>query len=370
MDLTDKKYKLKQAKTHKGRLVIDSKLPKLIEDPKKAIFLNTENASELTRIALVEFYLSRKTFSLRLNKKNKVESVFENTSSVEYFSEKNDASLFMYTSDTKKKPMNICMGSLFNNKLLDAFEFEITNMIPREYFEDKPEFDFNCQPVLIFQGEDFETNTEMNRLKIFFLDFYAQDLLEEVSITDLKKVIVFSSYQNNDNKCVKIRTFYASTINEYQINNYGLKEIGPSYDLTLRKTKITSEDDFKLACKQPRLISSEYTKNRINGLFDVTGKIYISKQNLEAASLKRYDKLLSKKRKKNKQNGNNSENEDENDNNEDDQVEEIPKHKEIKTKINDKIKHNNNDIDLIEKNEVKVNKTNKHKPKKEKKLSI
>lgn len=365
MDLTDKKYKLKQAKSHKGRLVIDSKLPKLVEDPKKAMFLNTENSSEMTRIALLELYLSRKTFSVRLNQKNKIESALVNGNSIEYFSEKNDTSLFAYTSDTKKKPMNLCLGNLFNNKLLDVFEFEITNMIPREYFDDKPEFDFNCQPVLVFQGEEFETNTEMSRLKIFFLDFYAQDLLEEVSITDLKKVIVFSSYVNNDNKYVKIRTFYASTINEYQTNDFGLKEIGPSFDLSLRQSKISTEDEFKLACKQPKLISSEYTKNRINGLFDVTGKLYISKQNLEAASLKRYDKLLSKKRRKNKEvNGETSDNNDENldknqteekDEENDDEFE-IKKSKNIKTKT-----HKNDDIKLREKKNNNKGKNKSHK---------
>ena len=54
-------------------------MPKLIEDPKKAIFLNTENSSEIMRLVMKELYETRKAFSLRFNQKNKIESVFEST---------------------------------------------------------------------------------------------------------------------------------------------------------------------------------------------------------------------------------------------------------------------------------------------------
>ena len=37
----------KKAKTHKGKVYLNSLLPKLIEDPKQCVFINTKTSSEL-----------------------------------------------------------------------------------------------------------------------------------------------------------------------------------------------------------------------------------------------------------------------------------------------------------------------------------
>ena len=42
----------KTAKTHKGKRFLASKQPKEIEDPKKCLFLNTSQSSEITKMIL------------------------------------------------------------------------------------------------------------------------------------------------------------------------------------------------------------------------------------------------------------------------------------------------------------------------------
>jgi hypothetical protein len=42
----------KKAKTHKGRLYLQKLAPKLIEDPKLSLFLNSDNSSEIMRMIL------------------------------------------------------------------------------------------------------------------------------------------------------------------------------------------------------------------------------------------------------------------------------------------------------------------------------
>ncbi len=44
----------KKAKTHKGRLYLKKQEPKLIENPKECLFLNTENSSEIMRMVLAD----------------------------------------------------------------------------------------------------------------------------------------------------------------------------------------------------------------------------------------------------------------------------------------------------------------------------
>lgn len=53
---------VKKAKTHKGRLHLQSKIPKVIEGPKESIFLNTHNTSDIMKMVLND--LVRKIFKL------------------------------------------------------------------------------------------------------------------------------------------------------------------------------------------------------------------------------------------------------------------------------------------------------------------
>ena len=41
-----------KAKTHKGRIYLQKLLPKLVEDPKQCLFLNSDNSSEIMRMVL------------------------------------------------------------------------------------------------------------------------------------------------------------------------------------------------------------------------------------------------------------------------------------------------------------------------------
>lgn len=53
------KADLKKAKTHKGRLHLESKIPKILEGPKECLFLNTDNSSELMRMVLNDLVRSQ-----------------------------------------------------------------------------------------------------------------------------------------------------------------------------------------------------------------------------------------------------------------------------------------------------------------------
>jgi hypothetical protein len=44
----------KKAKTHKGRLYLKAKEPKLVEDPKQCLFINTNKSNEILRMVLTD----------------------------------------------------------------------------------------------------------------------------------------------------------------------------------------------------------------------------------------------------------------------------------------------------------------------------
>jgi ribosome production factor 2 len=136
---------------------------------------------------------------------------------IEFFCTQNDTSLFCFTTDTKKKPMNLAIGSLFNNKILDAFEFEVANFIPIEYFSKNIEVDSYMKPIIIFQGDLFETDFELDRMRKFFLDFFRIKDLEEVDISDLRRVVVVSVAEDRE---IKIRNFQTTKFNQYNVRLY------------------------------------------------------------------------------------------------------------------------------------------------------
>ena len=110
--------------------------------------------------------------------------------------------------------MNLVLGSTFDHKILDMFEFEVTNFLPITFFSKNIEVDSHMKPVIIFQGDLFETDFEFERIKKYFLDFFRIQDLEEIEITELRRVIVLSV---SDDKEIKIRSFQASKFNEYNV---------------------------------------------------------------------------------------------------------------------------------------------------------
>jgi hypothetical protein len=48
----DKPVEMKKAKTHKGKVFLESRMPKAVEDPKTSVLINTNNSSEIMRMVL------------------------------------------------------------------------------------------------------------------------------------------------------------------------------------------------------------------------------------------------------------------------------------------------------------------------------
>ena len=249
----------KKPKTHKGKLYLESLLPKLIEDPKQCLFINTANSSEIMRMILNDLYLLRKDYSKKLNKKEKIENLTNGRDSIEFLCEKNNCSLFTFTSDIKKRPMDITFGFTFNHSILDAFNFEVTNYIPIEYFNNKKiNIDSYMKPILFFQGELFESEFEYERVKKFFIDYFRLYDVETAIISELKRIIVIS-IDNND-KIIKIRNYQIEgEIKENNLNNLNFIEIGPSLDLKVRKKWQNESNNLDYTCIQ--ILEKDNIKN-------------------------------------------------------------------------------------------------------------
>ena len=305
----------RKAKTHKGKLYLDTFKPKLIEDPKKCLFINTNNSTEIMRMVLNELYLMRKEFSKKFSRKEDIFNIVQNKERVEFLCTKNNTTFFSLSSHNKKHPMDLTLGILYDHQILDSFEFEVTNFIPMYYFKGAATINSDLKPIIIFQGELFESDFNYDRLKKFFIDYFQLYDKENVVISQLRRIIAISI--ENDEKIIKIRNYQVNgdLSNKNSLQKINLVEIGPSFDLKERKFLLADEVLYKKTLKQPKGVKEikekNIEKNKILG--EKRGRIHMQKQNLTAVSLKKYKKIMNKdrfdkKKKEAKAKENNSEN--------------------------------------------------------------
>ena len=305
----------RKAKTHKGKLYLDTFKPKLIEDPKKCLFINTNNSTEIMRMVLNELYLMRKEFSKKFSRKEDIFNIVQNKERVEFLCTKNNTTFFSLSSHNKKHPMDLTLGILYDHQVLDSFEFEVTNFIPMYYFKGAATINSDLKPIIIFQGELFESDFNYDRLKKFFIDYFQLYDKENVVISQLRRIIAISI--ENDEKIIKIRNYQVNgdLSNKNSLQKINLVEIGPSFDLKERKFLLADEVLYKKTLKQPKGVKEikekNIEKNKILG--EKRGRIHMQKQNLTAVILKKYKKIMNKdrfdkKKKEAKAKENNSEN--------------------------------------------------------------
>lgn len=89
--------------------ILDSRAPKLEENPKSLLALHGTSASKDVKALLNELVQLRKPFAKRLGKPNTARP-FEDPTSVEFLAQKNDASLFAFGSHSKKRPHCLILG--------------------------------------------------------------------------------------------------------------------------------------------------------------------------------------------------------------------------------------------------------------------
>merc|ERR1712038_502584 len=84
---------------------------------------------------------------------------------------KNDTSLMVFGSHSKKRPHNLVFGSFYDFHILDMFELGIEKYRPISEFKAEKIMS-GTKPCIMFSGEEFQNKTEYSRLKTLMLDFW------------------------------------------------------------------------------------------------------------------------------------------------------------------------------------------------------
>lgn len=263
--------------THKGKKILLKREPQIKEDAKNTLLLEGRKCSGNVRLALKDLYNLKKPLCKKLTRSNDI-TPFEDTSSIQFLVDKNDCNLFLFGSSSKKRPDNIVLGRIFEQELLDMVELGIKQYKAMSEFHNE-KVGTCVKPCLVFNGPKWAQTEEMRRLKSLFIDTFHRETVNAIRLQGIEHVLSFTLTDDNQ---ILMRSY------KIALKKSGLKtprievnEIGPSIDFSVRRTKIASEDLYKLSRKQPRQLKMVQKKNiSRDKLGNTHGRVHLGKQNI------------------------------------------------------------------------------------------
>lgn len=285
-------------KTQRGKRFLQKREGKLEENTKSVMLIRGGKTSEMVTQALKDIHVLKKPNGTMFHRKN-ILRPFEDQTSLEFFSQKNDTSLMVFGSHSKKRPHNLVFGSFYDFHILDMFELGIEKYKPISEFKAEKIMS-GTKPCIMFSGEEFQNKTEYSRLKTLMLDFWRGEKVTNIRLQGIEHLIQVTAADGK----IYFRSYRVI------LKKSGLKtprveieEIGPSFTFVLRRTHLAEESLYKEALKQPKALKAKPKKNIDHDVFGTrTGRIHMQRQDFDSLQTRKMKGLKRKKNVVNKEN--------------------------------------------------------------------
>lgn len=270
--------------------------PQQVENPKTTLFVSGQKTSQILKLAVADLCTLKRPFIERFTKKNDIHP-FDDATSLEFFSLKNDTSLLVLSLHSKKRPNCLTIARTFSHKMLDMLELYInaeTFRTLQQFKNKKPSV--GLKPLISFHGTVFEdpNQTKYTLAKSLFIDLFKGQDATEVDVEGLQYLISVSAVEPTDelpNPEIKLRFYLLRTKRSGQkLPRIEVEEMGPRMDFTLGREQFPDPDMLKQALKKPKGTEARTKKNIDTDVMgDKTGKIHVGKQdfnNLQTRKMK------------------------------------------------------------------------------------
>ncbi|KAF8467737.1 Brix domain-containing protein [Kalaharituber pfeilii] len=269
----------------RSKRALEKREPQAIENQKRTLFLQGTSASEIVKIALNDIHSLKKPHTLKFTKKNPIHP-FEDSTAFEFFSTKNDISLLLFASTSKKRPHNLTFIRTFDHRILDMIELGLDSdtFKPLSAFKNaKPAY--GMKPMLLFAGGAWDSAPRYQHLKSMFMDFFRGPTVPQIDVEGLQYIVVFSAQEvtdENPTPKVHFRTYLIQTKRSGQkLPRIEVEEMGPRMDFSLRRVKEPEDEMMKEALKQAKKLEPKTRKNiSMDIMGDKIGRIHTGKQDL------------------------------------------------------------------------------------------
>ncbi|OTB19762.1 hypothetical protein K445DRAFT_313536 [Daldinia sp. EC12] len=281
---------LRQIKPRNARSkrALEKKAPKVVENPKTALFLRGTTCSQVVQDALTDLYSLRQPLAKKFTKKNAIHP-FEDPASLEFFSEKNDTSLLVFGSSSKKRPHTLTIARTFASKILDMLELHLDPESFRRISQFKGrKFAVGLRPMMLFSGTAFESPVanEYTMAKSMLIDLFKGDTSsDKIDVEGLQYIVSVSAEEpvgDAVKPAIHLRIYLISTKRSGQrLPRVEVEEMGPRMDFRVGRMQEPEEAVLKEAMKTAKL-GEEKTKKNVttDSIGDKIGRIHLGRQDL------------------------------------------------------------------------------------------
>ena len=286
-----------EAKTTKGKRFLEARAPQQVEYVKRLLLLYGHRTSQTVKDVMVELkHLRDKMECRHLTRKNENILPFESggETTLEFLCGKQDCGAFVVGSSTKKRPHNLIFGRVYNEKIYDLLEAGI-DKFEKQTFGSGSEEDgkqtlvFSPKPSFAFAGEEFENDEEYKQFKSIMLDSFRGRIVDTINLKGVDRVILCTPSVTKKRQ-VMLR-HYAIKLKKSgsRVPRVELVDIGPSLDLTFRRTRAAPVDVQKEAViRVDEGIKRKKQKNVSDDILEGTvGRIWMQPQDIDSVPLKK-----------------------------------------------------------------------------------
>ncbi|KAF2480378.1 Brix domain-containing protein [Neohortaea acidophila] len=279
-----REVKPKNARTKR---YLDNKAPQSVENPRTTLFLRYTTSSEVVNLVLKDLNALKRPLAVKFSKKNNIHP-FEDASSFEFLSDKNDASMIVFGSHSKKRPNCLTFVRLFDYKVLDMVEMMIDadSMRTIQQFKTATKPAVGLKPLLSFSGSAFEspTSNAYTMIKSMFTDLFKGPDVDNIDVEGLQYMIHFSVDEEEGEvkpsvhmRCFLLKTKKSGT----NLPRVEVEEMGPRIDFRVGRTREPDPEMWKASMRKPKSLEAKPKKNVETDIIgDKVGRIHLGKQDL------------------------------------------------------------------------------------------
>jgi len=274
----------------------------------------------------------KRPHTIAFNKKNDIRPFDASSTaiaSLEFWTVKNDASLFVIGQTTKKRPHGLTFVRMYDSKVLDMIEVGVDGMISMSEFKASLERFFvlldahflslqktpkatpGHKPLLHFASELFDSHPRFIQLKSMLISFFNGEEIESICLPGIEHVISITcgptpsslistaaSSQEDTSSLPKvhIRAYTIKLLaSGTRIPRVELVPMGPSIDFTMRRHLPADVDLLKQALKRPKIKKTDIEKGLgkkiknkdVDDMGDLRGRVHIAKQDLNKLQMRK-----------------------------------------------------------------------------------
>ncbi|KAG0701043.1 Brix domain-containing protein [Suillus ampliporus] len=302
----------------RSKRALEAREAKEVEDVRTAIFVKGTHTGEIVNGVMQELMALKRPNAISFSKKNTIRP-FEDASSLEFWANKNDASMFLMGQSTKKRPAGLVIARTFDSKVLDMCELGVDKFVSMAEFK-TPKSTPGHKPMMHFASELFDTHPRFIQLKSLLLDFFNGEVIESICLPGLEHVIsislapapslqtanpILGESQEEDVQNlpkVHIRTYTVKLLpSGTRVPRVELTEMGPFLDLSLRRHQNADPEMWKAAMRRPKLKKQDTEKGlgkkqknmQVDEMGDLRGRVHIAKQDLSKLQTRKMKGLKS-----------------------------------------------------------------------------